>query len=71
MNTEETVLPGLCIGALAMASGTDFVDAALGVATVLGGIAGPMAAIDGPSQSRVAEGIGTVDNTPAPRANEV
>ncbi len=72
MNTKSIASPGFTTGALALASGTDFMDAALGLADVLGGIAGPMAAIDGPSLIGAAGNpIATVDKNPAPRANEV
>ena len=75
MNPESTILPGFCIGALAMASGTDFIDAALGIATVLGGIAGPMAAIDGPAGDLIHPGLNLVvagrDNAPWRRLEEL
>ena len=72
MNTDPPCQPGYTIGALALASGTSFLDAALGVATVLGGIAAPVSVTGGLSQSRAAENpIATVDNIPAPRVDEV
>lgn len=67
--------PGFTIGALAVASGTGFVDAALGVATVLGGIAGPMAAIDGPAGDLIHPGLNLVvagrDHAPWRRLEEL
>ena len=60
MNTKDEISPGYTISALAMASGTDFVDAALGVANVLGGIAGPVAGIDGPAGDLIHPGLNVV-----------
>ena len=54
------ITPGFTIGALATASGTDFIDTALGLATVLGGIAGPMAAIDGLAGDLIHPGLNLV-----------
>ena len=60
MDTKSICTPGFTIGSLAVASGTNFVDAALGVATVLGGIAGPMAGIDGPAGDLIHPGLNLV-----------
>ena len=63
MNSDSSTTsakPGYTIGALAFASGTDFVDAALGLATILGGIAGPHGGIDGPAGDLIHPGINLI-----------
>ena len=57
METSSICSPGFTIGALALASGTSFLDAALGVATVPGGIAGSIAGIDGAAGDFIYSGL--------------
>lgn len=75
MDTKITCTPGFTIGALAAASGTDFTDAALGLATVLGGLAGPHGGIDGPAGDLIHPGLNLVttgrDHAPWRRLEEL
>jgi hypothetical protein len=57
MNNAAHPLPGYAIGAIATASGADFLDAAIGVAAVLGGIAGPSAGLEGPAGDLIHPGV--------------
>ncbi len=75
MFNSSIISPGFTIGALALASGTDFVDAAVGLATVLGGIAGPHGGIDGPAGDLIHPGLNLVvagrDHAPWRRLEEL
>ena len=52
--------PGYTISALAAASGADYTETALGVAAILGGIAGPNAGLEGPLGELIHPGVNLV-----------
>lgn len=57
---SNTIYPDLAAGAIAASSGTEVVTTALGVAAVLGNIAGPYAEIVGPMGERIHPGFNLV-----------
>ena len=60
MSDPIGISPGHTISAIAAASGVDFLEAALGVAAVIGGIAGPGAGLEGPAGDLISPGINLV-----------
>lgn len=60
MNQTQDPHPGHVIGSIAAASGASVLESALGVATLLSGIAGPRAVIQGPSGEKLDPGINLI-----------
>lgn len=60
MNEQTPPMPGYAISSIALTAGLGFIDAALGVAAVLGGTAGPKACFTGPAGEAIHPGINLV-----------